>query len=183
MIDVLPMSDPSPSPPARNGHDAALMAEARALIEQTIVAQAAIAYRLGIPASTLSMWKLREGWVRPEGAPRYRVPPGASATTWTAVPAGDTASRRRTRLISRLYRAFERQLAELEARAPGTDGLSTEKDARALGILAGTLEKLIALELDDGAKAVRPEPVDRDELNAELARRITRWAEGGEGPE
>ena len=87
--------------------------------------------------------------------------------------------KRRTRMIDRLYRVFDRQTSDLEARAARPDTTTDEKDARALSVLAKTLETLIALDRDDGAKTAEPEPADRERYNAELARRIKEWAERG----
>ncbi len=68
-----------------------------------------------------------------------------------------------------------------EARLGDADHAGDEKDARTLGTLTRTLDMLMALERDNGTTADKPEAVNRDELNAELSRRITRWAEGGDG--
>ena len=163
---------------AGNGDDAALMIAARKLVEETTLSQAKIAGQLGLSAGALSKLKLQEGWVRPEGAPtgpRY----GSSAWRYLADPA--LVARRRLRLIARLYLACEHQLKLVEARLAGVGASVEEKDVRVLGLLAKTLETLMALERDDGAKAKAAEPVDREQLNAELARRIKKWAEGGEG--
>jgi hypothetical protein len=83
-------------------------------------------------------------------------------------------------MIARLYRAFERQVADIETRLAVPGARSDEKDARALGTLARTLETLIALDRDAGAQRDEPEPKDSDQLRAELARRIRSWAEEGE---
>jgi hypothetical protein len=83
----------------------------------------------------------------------------------------------------RFYRACERQLALVERKLRRPRAEMEEKDVRALGLLAKTLGTLMALDRDDGAKLKDAEPVDRDKLNAELARRIARWAEGREEPE
>ena len=149
---------------------AALRAEARRQIEGTTRSQYEIARILDIKPSTLSYWKRREGWVRPPGAP---LPPRLGPE----LPPGEKTEARRMRMIGRLYRVFERQTADLEARAvlPGTT--TDEKDARALSVLAKTLETLISLDRDDGAKATKPESVDRGDYRAELARHLSRWAE------
>ena len=76
-------------------------------------------------------------------------------------------------------KSLETQLVQLARDGAGLE----EKDVRVLGLMAKTLGTLMALDRDDGAKLRDAEPVDRDELNADLARRIARWAEGGEGSE
>ena len=154
----------------------ALRSEARRQVEGTTLSQYEIARRLDIKPSTLSYWKRREGWTRPAGAP---LPPRLAP----ALPEGEKTEARRLRMIGRLYRVFERQTADLEARAVRPDLTTDEKDARALSVLAKTLETLIALDRDDGGKALKPESVDRADYKAELARKIAAWAEEGEKSE
>ncbi len=150
---------------------AALRARARRKVEGTTQSQYEIARSLDISTTTLSYWKRREGWTRPAGAP---LPPRLGP----ALPPGEKSEARRLRMIGRLYRVFERQTADLEARAVQPDATTDEKDARALSVLAKTLETLIALDRDDGAKTAKPESVDRADYKAELARYLSRWADG-----
>jgi hypothetical protein len=158
-----------------NGHDPATIAEARRLVEQTIRSQQSIAAELGIGKGILSTWRQQHGWVRPPGAPAVRALGPRRVET--------REETRRRRLIDKLYAVCGRYLRRIEARLGDADHAGDEKDARTLGTLARTLEMLMALERDNGTTADKPETVNRDELNAELARRITRWAEGGEEPE
>jgi hypothetical protein len=161
-----------------NGSDAALMAKAQALVEGTIRSQGSIARELGIDAKALSNWKVRLGWVRPEGAPK--APDfGRDSTGLGNGRSTAAAELRRRRLIDRLYHACSLQVRQIETRLR-SNTQADEKDARTLGTLARTLDTLMALERDNGTTADKPEAVNRDELNAELTRRITRWAEGGE---
>ena len=153
---------------------AALKAEARRHVEGTTLSLREIARRLDIAASTLSRWKAEESWVRPDGAP-VRPPFSGRGPSKTA-----STEARRTRMVGRLYRVFDRQAGDLEARAAKPGATTEEKDARTLSVLAKTLETLIALDRDDGAKTEEPGPADRDRLNADLARRIRLWAERGE---
>jgi hypothetical protein len=171
------MTDASllPAGARANGHDAAMIAEARRLVEQTIRTQDSIAAELGLGRSTLTTWKQQHGWVRPPGAPVGR-PLGTR-------PDATKAEMRRRRLIDKLYAVCGRYIRRVEARLGDADYEGDEKDARTLGTLTRTLEMLMALERDNGTTADKPEAVNRDELNADLARRITRWAEGGEGSE
>jgi hypothetical protein len=105
--------------------------------------------------------------------------------------------------MARLWRAAERQVAHIEARveALGADcAADTEKDARALAVLARTLRELTALE--DAARARRPAaggtaapaapPAsegegdgaafrDLDAFRSELARRLDGLRAGGTG--
>lgn len=77
-------------------------------------------------------------------------------------------------LVDRLYKAFERQMADFEKRLNLTedDGVN-EKDARTLGSLARTLEKLIELRGEDEDSHDETEKeIDIERLRQELARRI-----------
>jgi hypothetical protein len=161
-----------------NGHDVALVIAARKLVETTTLSQAKIAAQLGLSATVLSKLKLQEGWVRPEGAP---AGPRYGAGVWRTLAEPAQVARRRLRLIARLYLACEHQLKAVEARLADAAAVIEEKDVRVLGLLAKTLETLMALERDDGVKMQAAEPVDREHLNADLVRRIRRWAQGGEG--
>ena len=152
---------------------AAVKAEARRLIEGTTLSAYAIARKLDIADSTVSNWKKAEGWTRPDGAP---VQPAFGGRA----PQRREPRDRHADMVTRLYRVFDRQTADLEARAAGAGATTDEKDARTLSVLARTLDILKALDRDDGAKTDAPEPADRERFNAELARRIKRWAEGGE---
>lgn len=139
----------------------------KALVTGTAMTVEAIAREVGVSVSTVRRWMRIYDWERPLVPPRRRKPP-------TRAEAGD----RRQELASRVYRNLGRQLGHLEKRLKAASGESAEKDARTLGVLAKTL--LTLKELDrDGAKVGEPEPMDRDELDADLADRITRWARGG----
>ncbi|TBW40996.1 hypothetical protein EYW49_02235 [Siculibacillus lacustris] len=75
-------------------------------------------------------------------------------------------------LVERLFRAVERQIAEIERRFDGAAPPSLEeKDARTLGALARTLELLIGLEKQAGRDPTAAEP-DIDEFRLDLARRL-----------
>lgn len=154
-----------------------LIAEARRLIEGTLLSQHAIAQQLKVPHSTLSGWKKRAGWVRPEGAP--------AQPDFTARLTTDVVANRRELLVDRLYRVFGRQLQDVESRAADAAAVTEEKDARTLGTLARTLGTLIALETggerDAGAPADAPEPYDPDEIRARLAQRLAGLREDEEG--
>lgn len=178
------MNDGATSVPALpagrgNGHDAALLAAARKLVEGTTLSQAKICADLGIRPNVLTEWKYREGWVRPEGAPKPPVLSGVVAGRRSAD--AEVNFERRRALIDKLYQLCARQAVQIERRLKQKE--PDEKDARVLGTLARTLDTLMALDRDNGPKADTPEPIDRDAANADLARRITRWAEGREEPE
>lgn len=94
-------------------------------------------------------------------------------------------------LLKRLWRAAERQIDEIEDRLARTADPSDaprpepEKDARALAVLARTLRELTALEAEarkrrkakDQDGTIR----DLDTFRRELARRLDRLREGGDG--
>jgi predicted transcriptional regulator len=165
---------------AANGHDPALIAEAKRLVETTTISQTRIGATLGLTSQAISNLSRAGGWQRPAGAPQA---PRLSRASRSAAMRTDAAAARRERLVMRFYRACERQLALVERKLRRPRAEMEEKDVRALGLLAKTLGTLMALDRDDGAKLKDAEPVDRDKLNAELARRIARWAEGREEPE
>lgn len=96
---------------------------------------------------------------------------------------GDVAGRAaepadRAALVKRLTDAFERQVAEIEARVEtrtGEPGATGERDARTLAVLAKTLETLI--DLDRSARAETPDADEEgalDGLREDLARRLDR---------
>ena len=155
-------------PPA-GGYAFDVIETVRRLVVETALPIDAIAEQTGPSASTIKIWIRKYGWTRPEGAPPFSVPRGEF-----------DPDLRRAKLKVRLYRSLGRQLTGLEKRATGKGGETAEKDARTLGLLARTLETLTELDRDDGAKVKQPEPVDRDQLDADLAERIARWAKGGE---
>ena len=172
---MAPLDAPAGAPPADDApmrrspiraHPLELRERAKAEYEGTTKTIKAIGEELGVGRTTIIGWARQEEWVRAAGAPAPR--------------AGASGGVTRQRLMGRLFRVYGRQLATLEKRAPkGAD----EKDARTLSVLAKTLETLIALDRDDGAKATKPESVDRADYKAELARKIAAWAEEGEEPE
>jgi len=172
--------DAAPIAAARRVIDPALIAEAKRLIETTALSQMAIGARLGMKPQVISRLKIEGGWQRPPGAPGAPqvLRAGLAPAARTAVVAA-----KRDQLVARLYHACDRQLLLVERKLKKPDAEMEEKDVRTLGHLAKTLGTLMALERDDGAKTADAEPVDRDQLNADLARRIARWAEGREESE
>ncbi len=163
-----PLAEPPTRRPARRIHSAEATEGVRVRYEGTTMTLDAISAETGVAKTTISAMARREHWTRMEGAPPTRTEGG-----------GRSAPGRRKRLVGRLFRVCGRQLATLEKRA-GTDA-ADEKDARTLNVLAKTLETLIALDRDDGAKT-KPEPADRGDYRAELARTLRRWAEEGSRP-
>lgn len=155
-------------PPLRRFDDATI-AEVQRQVTATAEPLHRIAAATGVSLTTVSKWTRDNGWLRPPGAPPPRV---AARIDFAA---------EREKLTGRLYRALGRQLAEIERRGRAeADGAMTEKDARALALVAKTLDTLSALDRDAGAMRQEPELPNRAELEADLARRIAKWAEGGD---
>ncbi len=163
-----------PAAPARrpgNGYDAAIIAEARKLVEETTLPLTEIGRQLSVPKSTLSVWRTNEGWVRPPGAPGAPAIGGARPGRRVGQTT-DRAAGRRRRLVGQLYRTFERQLARLTQQATAPGETTDEKDARALATLARTLGTLMELERDEGVRKPAADAIDPDEIRARLARRL-----------
>jgi hypothetical protein len=160
--------------------DPALIAEAKRLVEMTALPQRAIGERLGIKSQIISQLKVDGGWQRPAGAPGA---PQVLRAGLTPMARSAVVAAKRDQLVARLYHACDRQLGVVERKLKRRGEEMEEKDVRTLGHLAKTIGTLMALERDDGAKTSDAEPVDRDQLNADLARRIARWAEGREESE
>ncbi len=133
--------------------------EIRSAYEGSTLAVAAIAEAYGVTAKRIWSRAARENW------PRRRT--GARAT-----PRAPAEPLDRRVLVARLFKAVERQIAEIERRfdGPAPPGLD-EKDARTLGALARTLELLIGLEKQAGRDESEPEP-DIDAFRLDLARRL-----------
>jgi hypothetical protein len=151
--------------------------EARRLVEGTTLSQGVIASRTDVSPSTLSSWKRRFGWQRPQGAPE---PPPLDNRGRDL----DLAAKRREKMIERLFRVFDRQLMDIETRACTPGAATEEKDARVLGTLARTLGTLMTLGRGDGDQPDDPEAeaVDPDEIRAKIAQRLFGLGKGGTEP-
>ena len=79
-------------------------------------------------------------------------------------------------MIDRLYQAFEKQMSDFETQnALIADEGINEKDARTLGSLARTLEKLIELKNEEeGDSQTQNQEVDIERLREKLAQRLER---------
>lgn len=145
-------------------------------------------------------WRLRKAPLQPAAKPRRsgaaakarRKAAGTRRPAATPAASNEPGTPEREALIRRLYRRFERHLADSDLRLGGAgEGGSesaAEREARTLSTLARTLEKLIELEQDAARRArpAAPEAMmeqDVDRLREELARRIRRAARGGEDGE
>lgn len=131
----------------------AAWAEVRARYETTIDPVRDIAKAHGITHVVLWRRAKKLGWTRPDEVPP--VPEGAADD----------------KLLGRLFRAFERQIADLEQRFLTAPGSIEEKDARTLSVLAKTFETLAKMR-DERGGAVEDADVDLDDLRARLAERL-----------
>lgn len=122
--------------------------------ETTRDALSAIAAEHDISYEALWRHAKRAGWVRPGATPK--VP-----------ELGDD-----DKLLGRLFRAFDRQVADLEQRFLSGGGSVEEKDARTLSVLAKTFETLAKLR-DEREGPADAESVDLDDLRARLAQRLS----------
>lgn len=176
----LPMS---PTPPRRQAPATAGLAR-QLYAEGLPIAE--ICARTGLSTGVAYHWIDRE--VGPDGAVALKPQARRARNTFPIRPEESP----RGRLLARLWRTAERQVAEIEARMhhaaegegtprPSADG---EKDARALALIARTLRELTAAE-DAAGKAARDTPAqpakdaddtvrDLDEFRRELARRLER---------
>ncbi len=119
-----------------------------------------IAEAFGTTVGALSAQAKRGGWLRP----------GAGAVLSEG---GDDG-----KLLGRLFRAFERQVTDLEQRFAAGGGSVEEKDARTLAVLAKTFETLSKLR-DERGEDVDAAVVDLGELRARLAQRLAALAPDG----
>lgn len=95
----------------------------------------------------------------------------------------------RAALVGRLMRAAERQVQEIEDRIGRTENDDSERDARALAVLARTLRELTALDAlhrgNEGKKTARshdePFPRDVGELRRSLAQKLEKIIARREG--
>ena len=154
--DTSQSSDGGGSPAAEPVPSAPPWGEIRAAYEGSDLAVTAIARAYGISTDTIWGRAKRGRWQR-----RRRR---------DETPAAEPLDR--NVLVARLFKAVERQIAEVERRFDGTAPPSLEeKDARTLAALARTLELLIGLEKQAGRDDGEPEP-DIDEFRLDLARRL-----------
>jgi hypothetical protein len=135
----------------------------RVIYETSALGLREIASLHGVSHVSVAKQAERHGWLRPGEAP----------------PLPDEAAEEK--LVARLYRTFERQVAELELRFANGEGGVEEKDARTLSVLARTLETLAKLrggadEDGDGGG------VDIEALRARLQERLEQLDGAGAAP-
>jgi hypothetical protein len=137
----------------------------RQLYEQTATPLKAIGAEVGVSSAAICGRAAHQGWIRFAGARK-------SQRQLPKIPS-------RAELIARLYRAFEKQIAEVEARFGQPSADEGEQDARTLGTLARTLEKLIELDRERTEDRDTEEPPDLARLRQTLSDRLRRLAGGG----
>lgn len=137
----------------------------RRLYEQTATPLKAIGAEVGVSNAAICNRAAHEGWIRFAGARKSR-------RQLPKIPS-------RAELIARLYRAFEKQIEEVEARFGEASADAGEQDARTLGTLARTLEKLIELDREQTGDRDKEEPADLARLRQTLSDRLRRLAGGG----
>ena len=106
-------------------------------------------------------------------------------------PALPVISRRRGRLVGRLWRAAEQQVAEIQSRLGDSrsDPAALERDAKTLAVLARTARDLVALEAEAAGQPMKAgadasdAPRDLDAFRTELAQRLDRLRQEGTGAE
>lgn len=142
----------------------------RRRVEESGVPINQIARETGVPASTITSRIRREGWLR-----RARL----SAELAQATP------EERSRLISRLYSAFEKQVGRIEQRLrelaeeKNVSLAETDHLSRTLTSLAKTLDTLITLQ-DAHGPAQQEEGGADDDVRNQLARRLEALCAGGQ---
>lgn len=164
-------------PPGRQVPETAGLAR-RLYAEGVPIAE--ICARTGLSSRAAYHWIDRE--VDADGAVRH-----APLRRRSGKVRGETSSEPpRRRLLARLWRAAERQVADIEARmvraAPGAGeagpvrvAADAEKDARALALIARTVRELNAAEDDSKPEKDADDTVrDLDLFRRELARRLER---------
>jgi hypothetical protein len=116
------------------------------------------------------------GATKPEPIPRRSKKPARVKRARRARPATRAA------LVSRLWRAAERQVREIERRLGHDDreGADNEREARALAVLVKALRELHAFDVAQACGKTEPDANDDvrdlDEFRRELARKIDRLA-------
>jgi hypothetical protein len=136
----------------------------RRLYENTATPVRTIGAEFGVTSAAIHAHARRGAWIRHAGAWK-------SKRQLPKVPS-------RAEFISRLYRAFEKQVAEIEARFGQPSADDGEQDARTLGTLARTLEKLIELDREQTEDRDKEEPADLARLRQRLKDRLGRLGGG-----
>jgi hypothetical protein len=149
--------------------DPELLAAVKRAVEETTASYADIGRRLGLPAGSINRYALRHGWRRPDSAAKPTRPRMSQLAR--TIDDGEAVT-------ARLLRVVDRQIGNIDVHLRQRGAVIDEKDARLLVHLAKTLQTIMALGRDGGAGT--KESAERDQVDADLARRIALWAEGRE---
>jgi hypothetical protein len=140
-------------------------AEIRSTYEQSALPVSVIAKAYAVRERAVYERAASEGWI--------------ARRTQGAAPILERALDRSV-LVSRLFHAVERQIAEIERRFVDMAGNGAdERDARTLAALARTIELLIGLERQTKPETSDAPEADIDEIRRDLARRITNMQRAG----
>ncbi|MDR3496209.1 MAG: hypothetical protein P4L82_16545 [Ancalomicrobiaceae bacterium] len=159
-----PAAPDDPQAPATPARRTVPWSEIRSTYEESSLPVAVIAKAYGVRDRAIYERAAREGWAHRRGPQAEGDRPGPEL----ARPELD-----RSVLVSRLFRAVERQIDEIDRhlaqlQSEGVD----ERDARTLAALAKTLELLIGLERQTRPEVVEQPEADIDAFRRDLARRI-----------
>lgn len=166
-----------------------------------------ISRRVGVPLTTLQTWIKRHGWPmrgpRPFGQRPAQPPPlpepdpapvAPQAAVTGKIRAGATGAAKRKRpttrtLVDRLYRIINHHIEVMESRMSDDDhttqGDNPERDARAIGNLVRSVEKLKELEPEHSKRDARSvgtsryplSPGEEEKLRDEIIDRLLRLRE------
>lgn len=115
----------------------------RKAVEAEIAPLAQIARRHGINASTL--YRRRKQWRAEQDETRIAASISQSAESAEQGTESPDKNERQT-MVSRLYHATDQQIRHLEGRLASGEAAFDEKEARMLGTIARTLDKIMDLE-------------------------------------
>ena len=135
-----------------------------------------ICFRFGVSTGALYKRAKAENW--PQRSAAKKKPHNKKNTKQGSKKGREKLPNKveRRQLIDRLYQAFEKQMSDFESQNAlmADDGIN-EKDARTLGSLARTLEKLIELKNEEeGGSQTQDNEVDIERLREKLAQRLER---------
>ena len=135
-----------------------------------------ICTRYGVSTGALYKRAKVENWPQRSKAKKKPIKTNKIKPTAKTGEKGSPEKVERRQLIDRLYQAFEKQMSDFELQnASTTDDGINEKDARTLGSLARTLEKLIELKSEEeGGSQTQNQEVDIERLREKLAQRLER---------
>lgn len=170
----------------------------RALYVDTDIPIRIISQRVGVPMTTLKRWINDFGWPR-RGSRRFGhpAPPATAAPDAASPPVTRTVKRRKRptveSLVDRLYSIITHNLESMESRMSDdqpTTNDNPERDARAIGNLVRSVEKLKELEPEHSKRDARTvgssryplSPGEEEKLRDEIVDRLLRLRERFRNP-